>query len=33
MTLRVTLVQGGGCGLDQAPAVQRILEVHDHEAE
>jgi isocitrate dehydrogenase (NAD+) len=26
MTLRVTLVQGGGMGLDQVPAVQRILE-------
>jgi isocitrate dehydrogenase (NAD+) len=26
MTLRVTLVQGGGAGLDQVPAVQRILE-------
>ena len=25
MSLRVTLVQGGGAGLDQAPAVQRIL--------
>jgi isocitrate dehydrogenase (NAD+) len=25
MTLRVTLVQGGGIGLDQVPAVQRIL--------
>jgi isocitrate dehydrogenase (NAD+) len=25
MSLRVTLVQGGGSGLDQAPAVQRIL--------
>lgn len=26
MSLRVTLVQGGGIGLDQVPAVQRILE-------
>jgi isocitrate dehydrogenase (NAD+) len=26
MSLRVTLVQGGGTGLDQVPAVQRILE-------
>src|SRR5262245_10479093 len=26
MTLRVTLVQGGGIGFDQVPAVQRILE-------
>jgi len=26
MTLRVTLVQGGGIGLDQAPAVKRILQ-------
>jgi isocitrate dehydrogenase (NAD+) len=26
MTIRVTLVQGGGAGLDQAPAVQRILQ-------
>src|SRR6266404_597608 len=25
MTLTVTLIQGGGVGLDQAPAVQRIL--------
>jgi isocitrate dehydrogenase (NAD+) len=25
MTLRVTLVQGGGIGLDQVPAVQRIV--------
>src|SRR5262249_23371800 len=25
MSLHVTLVQGGGIGLDQAPAVQRIL--------
>ena len=25
MSLRVTLIQGGGIGLDQAPAVQRIL--------
>jgi isocitrate dehydrogenase (NAD+) len=25
MTLRVTLVQGGGAGLDQVPAVQRIV--------
>src|SRR5262245_44706304 len=25
MTLRVTLIQGGGIGLDQAPAVQRVL--------
>ncbi len=25
MTLRVTLIQGGGLGLDQVPAVQRIL--------
>ena len=25
MALKVTLVQGGGAGLDQAPAVQRIL--------
>lgn len=25
MTLRVTLIQGGGMGLDQVPAVQRIL--------
>jgi isocitrate dehydrogenase (NAD+) len=25
MPLRVTLIQGGGTGLDQAPAVQRIL--------
>ena len=24
--LRVTLIQGGGAGLDQVPAVQRILE-------
>src|SRR5258708_38901521 len=26
MPLSVTLIQGGGTGLDQAPAVQRILE-------
>jgi isocitrate dehydrogenase (NAD+) len=26
MTLQVTLVQGGGAGLDQVPAVRRILE-------
>src|SRR5439155_2165293 len=26
MTLRVTLIQGGGIGLDQVPAVRRILE-------
>jgi isocitrate dehydrogenase (NAD+) len=26
MPLRVTLIQGGGTGLDQAPAVQRILQ-------
>lgn len=26
MSLRVTLVQGGGVGLDQAPAVKRILQ-------
>jgi isocitrate dehydrogenase (NAD+) len=26
MSLKVTLVQGGGMGLDQVPAVQRILE-------
>ncbi len=26
MSLRVTLIQGGGVGLDQVPAVQRILE-------
>jgi isocitrate dehydrogenase (NAD+) len=26
MTLRVTLIQGGGVGFDQVPAVQRILE-------
>src|SRR5437868_4497561 len=26
MTLRVTLIQGGGAGLDQVPAVKRILE-------
>src|SRR5437867_4275721 len=26
MTLRVTLIQGGGMGFDQVPAVQRILE-------
>ena len=26
MALRVTLVQGGGVGLDQAPAVKRILQ-------
>src|ERR1700737_2334277 len=25
MALRVTLIQGGGAGLDQVPAVQRIL--------
>jgi isocitrate dehydrogenase (NAD+) len=25
MTLRITLIQGGGIGLDQAPAVQRIV--------
>jgi isocitrate dehydrogenase (NAD+) len=25
MTLKVTLIQGGGIGLDQAPAVQRIV--------
>jgi isocitrate dehydrogenase (NAD+) len=25
MTLRITLVQGGGAGVDQAPAVQRIV--------
>src|SRR5437899_1269032 len=25
MSLRVTLIQGGGAGLDQVPAVQRIL--------
>jgi isocitrate dehydrogenase (NAD+) len=27
MELRVTLIQGGGAGLDQVPAVKRILEV------
>jgi isocitrate dehydrogenase (NAD+) len=26
MPLRVTLIQGGGTGLDQAPAVQRVLQ-------
>src|SRR5690349_4800487 len=26
MSLRVTLIQGGGAGLDQVPAVQRVLE-------
>lgn len=26
MTLQVTLIQGGGAGLDQVPAVQRIVE-------
>src|SRR5581483_1390162 len=26
MTLRVTLIQGGGMGFDQVPAVQRIIE-------
>src|SRR5262245_54712285 len=26
MSLRVTLVQGGGIGFDQVPAVQRILD-------
>ena len=26
MSLRVTLIQGGGIGFDQAPAVQRILQ-------
>jgi isocitrate dehydrogenase (NAD+) len=26
MSLRVTLIQGGGVGLDQIPAVQRVLE-------
>ena len=26
MGLHVTLIQGGGAGFDQAPAVQRILE-------
>ena len=26
MGLRVTLVQGGGAGFDQVPAVQRILQ-------
>src|SRR5579871_1710025 len=26
MSLRVTLIQGGGIGFDQIPAVQRILE-------
>src|SRR3954449_13250331 len=26
MSLRVTLIQGGGAGFDQVPAVQRILE-------
>ena len=26
MSLRVTLIQGGGIGFDQAPAVQSILE-------
>jgi isocitrate dehydrogenase (NAD+) len=26
MSLRITLIQGGGAGLDQIPAVQRILE-------
>ena len=25
MSLRVTLIQGGGAGFDQVPAVQRIL--------
>ena len=25
MSLRVTLIQGGGSGIDQVPAVQRIL--------
>src|SRR5262245_54910527 len=25
MSLRITLIQGGGAGLDQIPAVQRIL--------
>jgi isocitrate dehydrogenase (NAD+) len=29
MSLRVTLVQGGGIGLDQVPAVQRILRAAD----
>ncbi len=29
MPLRVTLIQGGGTGLDQAPAVQRILAAAD----
>src|SRR3989440_9328858 len=27
MRLRVTLIQGGGAGFDQVPAVQRILSV------
>src|SRR5262245_59294599 len=26
MMLRVTLIQGGGMGLDQVPAVQRIID-------
>src|SRR5262245_10650867 len=26
MSLRVTLIQGGGIGLDQVPAVKRIIE-------
>ena len=26
MALRVTLIQGGGIGLDQVPAVQAILD-------
>src|SRR6266849_4631305 len=26
MSLRVTLIQGGGAGFDQVPAVQRILQ-------
>jgi isocitrate dehydrogenase (NAD+) len=29
MTLRVTLIQGGGTGLDQVPAVKAILEAAD----
>src|ERR1700735_167891 len=29
MSLKVTLVQGGGAGLDQVPAVQRILAAAD----
>src|SRR5262245_16273398 len=32
-TLRVTLIQGGGAGLDQVPAVKRILEAAGVEIE